>query len=126
MTEDDAPCSGGPSAIAAATATDAGVTSIPRADATPNPTTDAHPQVPASGKEDETMQLRPAPGRDLRERPATRRGQLGNLGPDQRWARIAIREQRRATFWRALLDQYIESLEREANERQEQSDESGH
>lgn len=78
------------------------------------------------GKDPHTMQPRPAPGRDLRNRLSTLRGQAQGLDADIRWARIAVREHRRATFWRALLDQYIESLEREASERKEKGNDPRH
>ena len=91
---------------------------VPSAHAAP-PSPPAVTTSDVSGKDPETMQPRPAPGRDLRNRPSTLRGQAQGLEADIRWARIAVREHRRATFWRALLDQYIESLEREANDRKE-------
>lgn len=125
MTDDPQPPRDQAPNLAAPAATDAGPTNAPSVDATIHPTTDAHPPSPDRGKEEDPMLLRPAPGRDLRNRPATRRGQASDLGADHRWARIAVREQRRATFWRALLDQYIESLEREASERKEKGHESG-
>jgi hypothetical protein len=49
---------------------------------------------------------RPAPGREYKNRPATRRGQCGDKSASQRWARIAVREHRRVTFWREVLDAF--------------------
>lgn len=53
---------------------------------------------PASG--------RPAPGRGYKNRPATERGQCSEQPASTRWARIAVREHRRATFWREVLDAF--------------------
>jgi len=49
---------------------------------------------------------RPAPGRDYKNRSATRRGQSSDQSPGTRWARIAVREHRRATFWLDVLDSF--------------------
>jgi hypothetical protein len=49
---------------------------------------------------------RPAPGREYKNRPATERGQCTEQPANTRWARIAVREHRRATFWREVLDAF--------------------
>ena len=49
---------------------------------------------------------RPAPGREYKNRPATERGQCAEQSASTRWARIAVREHRRATYWRDVLDAF--------------------